>query len=48
MVGNIVVFASQIEGRCNIVIIKKKEYEVVCASQIEGRCNRINLHNTLF
>ena len=39
MVGNIVVCASQIEGRCNIIPHYNAQLDVVCASQIEGRCN---------
>ena len=43
MVGNIVVCASQIEGRCNVKYEKVNVMDVVCASQIEGRCNGIIL-----
>ena len=39
MVGNIVLFDSQIEGRCNNGYSLVAEQCVVCASQIEGRCN---------
>ena len=44
MVGNIVVCASQIEGRCNRFEPEKLAERVVCASQIEGRCNSNNLN----
>ena len=39
MVGNIVVCASQIGGRCNEQGCYPIQAWVVCASQIEGRCN---------
>lgn len=44
MVENIVVFASQIEGRCNSLTSMILMLGVVCASQIEGRCNPNDLN----
>lgn len=44
MVGNIVVCASQIGGRCNRNDDIEYCFAVVCASQIEGRCNSNNLN----
>ena len=44
MVGNIVVFASQIEGRCNTIQRISEWIFVVFASQIEGRCNQGEFH----
>ena len=44
MVGNIVVCASQIEGRCNKIVNGQMSVPVVCASQIEGRCNAFRYH----
>ena len=44
MVGNIVVCASQIEGRCNDLLTVTVKKNVVCASQIEGRCNPNDLN----
>ena len=41
MVENIVVFASQIEGRCNSLTSMILMLGVVFASQIEGRCNSL-------
>ena len=38
-----VVYASQIEGRCNARERDNHPPKVVYASQIEGRCNRVPL-----